>query len=86
MLPLEAAVYFVDDDNNKISSENIIYANKNSDSSEDREFKEKFTLLQKQYDKSKNYYLIIRDLNDDMEVERIPFTIDMAFQDGFDFF
>ena len=86
ILPLEAAVYFVDDDNNKISSENIIYANKNSDSSEDREFKEKFTLLQKQYDKSKNYYLIIRDLKEDIEVERIPFTIDMAFQDGFDFF
>ena len=86
ILPLEAAVYFVDDDNNKISSENIIYANKNSDSSEDREFKEKFTLLQKQYDKSKNYYLIIRNLKEDIEVERIPFTIDMAFQDGFDFF
>ena len=86
ILPLEASVYFVDDDNNKISSENIIYANKNSDSSEDREFKEKFTLLQKQYDKSKNYYLIIRDLKEDIEVERIPFTIDMAFQDGFDFF
>ena len=86
VLPLEASVYFVDDDNNKISGENIIFANKNSDSAQDREFKEKFTLLQKQYDKSKNYYLIIRDLNDDIEVERIPFTIDMAFQDGFDFF
>ena len=60
-------------------------SDKNSDSEEDREFKEKFRLLQKQYDKS-NYYLIIRDLKEDFEVDRIPFTMDMAFQDGFDFF
>ena len=86
VLPLEASIYFVDEDNNKISGDTIIFANINSNSAEDREFKEKFTLLQKQYDKSKNYYLIIRDLKEDVEVDRIPFTIDMAFQDGFDFF
>ena len=45
-----------------------------------------YAAVQKQYDKSKNYYLIIRDLKEDVEVDRIPFTIDMAFQDGFDFF
>ena len=82
----QVSIYFVDDDNNKISSDVIIFANKNSDSAEDREFKEKFRLLQKQYDKSKNYYLIIRDLDDELEIERIPFTIDIAFQDGFEFF
>ena len=86
VLPLEASIYFVDENNNKISGDTIIFANINSTSAEDREFKEKFTLLQKQYDKSKNYYLIIRDLKEDVEVDRIPFTIDMAFQDGFDFF
>ncbi len=86
VLPLESSVYFADEDNNKISGDAIIFADKNSDSAEDREFKEKFRLLQKQYDKSKNYYLIIRDLKEDVEVERIPFTIDMAFQDRFDFF
>ena len=82
----QVSIYFVDDDNNKISSDAIIFANKNSDSAEDREFKEKFRLLQKQYDKSRNYYLIIRDLDDELEIERIPFTIDIAFQDGFEFF
>ncbi|WP_296866098.1 BREX-1 system phosphatase PglZ type A [uncultured Methanobrevibacter sp.] len=86
VLPLEAAIYFVDDDNNKISSETIIFADKNSDSAEDREFKERFRLLQKQYDKSKDYYLIIRDLKEDIEVERIPFIVDIAIQDDFDFF
>ena len=84
--PRQVSIYFVDEDNNKISSDAIIFADKNSDSAEDREFKEKFRLLQKQYEKSKNYYLIIRDLDDEIEIERILFTIDMAFQDGFDFF
>lgn len=84
--PRQVSIYFVDEDNNKISSDAIIFADKNSDSAEDREFKEKFRLLQKQYEKSKNYYLIIRDSDDEIEIERIPFTIDMAFQDGFDFF
>ena len=86
VLPLEASIYFVDEDNNKISGETIIFADKNSDSAEDREFKEHFRLLQKQYDKSKDYYLIIRDLKEYIEVERIPFTVDIAIQDDFDFF
>ena len=86
ILPLKASIYFVDENNNKISNEAIIFADKNSDSSEDREFKGHFKLQQIPYDKSKDYYLIIRNLNEDIEVERIPFTIDIPFQDGFDFF
>ncbi len=86
IVPLHASIYFIDEGNNKISGDSIIFADKNSNSAEDREFKVNFKLSQRQYDKSKNYYLIIRDLNEDVEVERIPFTIDMAFQDGFDFF
>ncbi len=86
IVPLHASIYFIDEGNNKISGDSIIFADKDSNSAEDREFKVNFKLSQRQYDKSKNYYLIIRDLNEDVEVERIPFTIDMAFQDGFDFF
>lgn len=86
ILPLKASIYFVDENNNKISNEAIIFADKNSDSSEDREFKGHFKLQQIPYDKSKDYDLIIRNLNEDIEVERIPFTIDIPFQDGFDFF
>lgn len=85
VLPLEASLYFVDENNNKISGEEIIYANKDTQSSEEREYIVQFRLLQRQYDKSKDYYLIIRDLKEDIEVDRIPFTIDIAFQDSFDF-
>lgn len=86
VLPLEAAISFVDEYDERISNEIIIYANKNSNSSEDREFKEKFTLMRKNYDKSKDYYLVIKDANDDVEITREKFIIDMAFQDGFEFF
>lgn len=85
--PLEAKIYFVDENNQKISNEVLINANVSSDNSEDREFKNIFKLSRKPYDKSKNYYLIISDNKESLELERIPFIIDIAFQDdGFDFF
>ena len=85
VIPLEASIYFMDDEDNKISSEAIIFADVNSDLAEDREFKERFRLKQIPYDKSKNYFLVIRDLKEEINIEKIPFTIDLAFQDGFDF-
>ena len=86
ILPLEASIYFEDDDGNKISNEVIIFADKNSEYSQDRQFKEKFTLKRMSYSKSKKYYLIIKDGQTDLEIDRIEFLIDIAFQDGFDFF
>lgn len=85
VLSLEAAISFEDEDGKRISNEVIIYADKNSQYAEDREFKEKFTLYRRQYSKSKNYYLIIKDNQEDIEVARYDFIIDIAFQDDFDF-
>ena len=86
VLPLEASIYFEDDEGNKISNEVIIFADKDSEYAEDRQFKEKFTLKRMRYSKLKNYYLIIKDGQTDLEVTRFEFMIDIAFQDGFDFF
>ena len=86
ILPLEASIYFEDDDGNKISNEVIIFADKNSEYSQDRQFKEKFTLKRMSYSKIKNYYLVVKDSQSDLEVNRFEFMIDIAFQDGFDFF
>ncbi|OWT33739.1 TIGR02687 family protein [Methanobrevibacter sp. 87.7] len=84
--PLEAKIYFEDENGEKISNEVIIYANKNTDSAEDREFKEKFTLMQKEYSKDKKYFMVIKDVKTNMEIKREEFIIDIAFQDGFSFF
>ena len=86
VLPLEASIYFEDDEGNKISNEVIIFADRDSEYAEDRQFKEKFTLKRMSYSKLKNYYLIIKDGQTDLEVNRFEFMIDIAFQDGFDFF
>ena len=86
VLPLESSIYFEDDDGNKISNEVIIFADRNSEYAQERQFKEKFTLKRMTYSKSKKYYLIIKDGQTDLEVDRVEFMIDIAFQDGFDFF
>lgn len=86
VLPLEASIYFEDNEGNKISNEVIIFADRNSEYAEDRQFKEKFTLKRMSYSKNKSYYLIIKNGQTDLEVNRFEFMIDIAFQDGFDFF
>ncbi|MDO9044791.1 MAG: BREX-1 system phosphatase PglZ type A [Methanobacteriaceae archaeon] len=85
ILPLEAKLYFEDEDGNKISNEAIIHANKKVDSAQDREFKEKFTLRNKKYSKSKKYYLVMKNMENDVEINRYEFIIDIAISDDFDF-
>lgn len=86
VLPLEASIFFVDEDGNKISNEVIIHADKNSDYAEERQFKEKFTLKKIFYDKNKKYYLVIFDSKLDVEINRIEYVIDIAFQEEEPFF
>ena len=59
VLPFEASIYFEDEEGNKISNEVIIFADKDSEYAEDRQFKEKFTLKRMSYSKSKKYYKLI---------------------------
>lgn len=84
LMPLWAKVYFIDDEGNKISNENIIIADSKSVNASERTYKEKFTLKNIAYDKNKTYYLIIRDENDAVyeEYEKIPFTIDLILNRG----
>ncbi len=77
VLPLEAGLYFIDENGRKISNEVIIYADINSSFAEDREFREKFTLRREKYQRQKDYYLIIKDLNTDDEIYREKFMIDV---------
>lgn len=37
------------------------------------------------YDKTKNYYLIIKDTETNVVVEQIPFTINLGIVSDFDF-
>lgn len=85
-IPLNASIYLVDSDDNKISNTVPINANIDSPNAKDREFKERFALKDDvQYNINNKYYLIIKNMDTGF-VEKIPFVIDIAFQDGFDFF
>lgn len=70
--------YFIDENETKISNENIIIANSSSDNIEERRYKEKFVLRNLKYDKTKNYYLVLEDDETQEEIERIKFIIDIS--------
>ena len=86
-VPLRLKVYFVDEENNRISNENIIIADSKSEAYEDRSFREKFVLKNRKYDKTRKYYLVMEDEEETVEkiYERIPFIIDIAISDDFGF-
>lgn len=85
ILQLEAKLYFEDEKGEKISNEVIIHANKDVESAKDREFKEKFTLRNKEYSKTSKYYLIMENMDNDVEIGRYEFIIDIAISDDFTF-
>lgn len=79
-VPRRLILYFADEEGNRVSNENVIIADSRSDKYEDRLFREKFVLKNQEYDRSKKYYLIMKDEEEpvEKEYEKIPFTIDIA--------
>ena len=84
-LPVTLKIYFADEDGERISNENIIIADSRSKKPEERTFKEKFTLKNKSYDKSKTYYLIMEDEEAKVEkiYDKISFSVDLLINDDF---
>ena len=85
--PCSYSVSMWDEENNmQISNEIIIDANVESDNMEDRIFKKTLELRSFKSDKNKDYYLIIKDVEEVGEPEaKIPFTINLVFSTDFDF-
>ncbi|OGO91753.1 MAG: TIGR02687 family protein [Clostridiales bacterium GWF2_38_85] len=87
LLPLRVKAYFESSTGERISNENIIIAESTSAAAAERTYKEKFTLRNIPYDKTKPYYLVIKEDDEvvEHEIERIPFTIDLVFGGGIQF-
>lgn len=79
-------VYFVSEDNEKISNENIVVADKKDKETVKRIFRLRFSFKNKKYDKSRKYYLVAYDDKNDLEVLRHEIMMDIAFADDFGFF
>ncbi|HHW39002.1 MAG TPA: BREX-1 system phosphatase PglZ type A [Bacillales bacterium] len=85
--PIRLKIYFIDEEGNRLSNENIIIADCKSSKPEERTFKEKFVFKNMTYNKSKKYYLILEDEEESVEnvYDKIPFTIDIAISNDFGF-
>lgn len=78
-------LFFISEDNEKISSECMYVANKKDADPQKRIFRLRFTFKNKQYDKSKKYYLVAYDMKNDLEVLRHDVVMDIAFANDFGF-
>ena len=78
-------MYFVSEDNEKISNENIYIADSRDTDPQKRIFRMRFTFKNKKYDKNKQYYLVVYDDATGIEAFRHPVIMDLAFADDFGF-
>ena len=70
--------YLVDEDGNKVSGEYRFVAASDSDDVDSRSTKIRFNLMNIEFDRSKRYYLILRNIEKpDEYIEREQFTIDI---------
>ena len=83
--PATYKLYFISEDNEKISNENIYVADSRETDASKRIFRMRFTFKNKKYDKDKQYYLVAYDDTTGLESFRHPVIMDLAFADDFGF-
>ena len=71
------------DGNELISNEEVVTFDSASASMDERKKSVKLILKGMQFDDKEEYYLVLRDQQDDIEHERIPIHIDLAFARDF---
>lgn len=72
-------LYFISDNNEKISNENIYVADKRDEDVQKRLFRMRFTFKNKKYDKDRKYYLVAYDGSNEAEVFRHEVIMDLVF-------
>jgi uncharacterized protein (TIGR02687 family) len=78
-------IYFITDDNEKISNEAIYIADKKDKDASKRLFRLKFNFKNKQYERNRKYYLVAYDEKNSLEVIRHEVKMDLAFVDDYGF-
>lgn len=78
-------IFFISENNERISNENIYIADKKDADATKRVFRLKFSFKNKQYNKSQKYYLVAVDDKNNIEVLRHEIVMDIAFADDFGF-
>lgn len=81
----EYEVFMADASGNPVSDKQTVIADKNSENAADRVFNPRFTLKGIEFNKTDAYYLTIVEKGTTNVIDRIEFTIDIAFTGDFDF-
>ncbi len=85
LVPAEFDLYFTDEASNKISTVQTLIADSSETEARSRVTKIRFTLRGTEFDGNAPYYLNIADKADGTVLERIEFSVKIAFSNDFDF-
>lgn len=85
MVSRTVVIYMGDEEGNILSNEETIIGDRSYDNPAERTFKLQFVLKSISYDRSKTYYLIIKDTETGVITEKVPFTINLGIVSDFDF-
>lgn len=78
-------IFFISEDNEKISNENVYLADRKDIEPQKRIFRLRFNFKNNKYDKSKRFYLVAYDDKNDLEVLRHEVVMDVAFANDYGF-
>src|SRR5699024_252725 len=76
-------IYMEDENGNIISNIETIIANKMNENSEERMFSKQFALETMEFDRKKDYFLVIKDTETDQYTDKIPFKINLGIVNDF---
>ena len=78
-------IYMADASGKAVSDKKTVIADKTSTNGSDRVFRTRFTLKSVEFKKTETYYLTVVEKGTTNVIDRIDFTIDIAFVNDFDF-
>jgi uncharacterized protein (TIGR02687 family) len=85
IVPRTVLIYMADENGVVISNEETIIGDRTSENPEERTFKLRFALKTITYNKNMDYYLIMKDVETGVVLEKVPFTINLGIISDFDF-
>lgn len=84
-VPRTVKIYMIDETDTIISNEEMLICDRTSDKPDERTFKLRFALKSIPYDKNSKYYLITKDDETNVIVEKTLFSINLGIVSDFDF-
>ncbi|OFD82706.1 BREX-1 system phosphatase PglZ type A [Bacillus mycoides] len=85
VIPRTVVIYMTDSEGNVLSNEETIIGDRLFDNPADRTFKLRFVLKSISYDRNKEYYLLVKDIETGVVVEKVLFSINLGIVSDFDF-